>query len=266
MNDTVMNTRPLPQLPPPGGDGPAWRCFDHERYACAYFGDSADDADFAALQRHYHEEGVARGHAPNRYFDEAWYRGQYPDVTDAIAAGVVRSGFEHYCRDGFRDRQPHWLYDDAVYVEGGPLDAADLAAQGFANAYDHFLRHGALDGRIGHLLFDPACYRAGLQDEPGAAEAIAAMGGWHHFLARIWFERLDAVTSPCFDPDWFLSQHPAAAARVARGEAACALHAYLTAPAAEACNPLPQYRRSLLPRRQSRCGGRRGGWALSLRL
>jgi len=246
MNGALMTSKPLLQLEPPGADAPLWRCFDHQWYACAYLDDVGEEADFATLQRHYHTQGAAQGHAPNRYFDEAWYRVSYPDVAAAIAAGVVRSGFEHYCRDGFRDRQPHWLYDDAVYLanaapDSAAADPAVLAGQGFANAYDHFLRQGARRGVVGHLLFDPAAYEVDLADEPGAAAAIQTMGAWHHFLARIWFEQRDAVPSPCFDPDWFLAHHPAASARVAAGEAVCALHAYLTAPPEEACNPLPAF-------------------------
>ena len=147
------------RLEPPGGNAPLWRSFDHAWYACAYLGgpDAARDAD--AVQRHYHATGAALGHAPNRWFDEAWYRMRHPDIAAAIAEGRLRSGFEHYCRDGYRGRSAHWLFDAGLYLAPGGLDPVDVGAEDCVNLYGHFLRHGAKLGRQGHLLFDHALYR-----------------------------------------------------------------------------------------------------------
>jgi GT2 family glycosyltransferase len=228
---------------PAAADGPVWRRFDADWYACAHARHLADagTASAAALLRHYHAEGAAMGLSPNPYFDEAWYLARYPDVAGAIVTGLVTSGFDHYCRDGFRDRAAHWLFDVATYLDRGRATQAEIEAAGAANAYDHFLRVGARENRACHLLFDAATYAAGLEDEPGAAAAIAAMGAWHHFLARAWFEGREAVTTRLFDPDWFLARHPAAAARVAARTACCALHAYLSPDADEVLDPLPQF-------------------------
>ncbi len=229
------------RLDPPGEGAPLWRSFDHQWYACAYLGGPDTARDPAEVQRHYHEAGAALGHAPNRWFDETWYRQRHPDIAAAIADGRLRSGFEHYCRDGYRGRSPHWLFDSGIYLGPGGLDPVDVGAEDCVNLYGHFLRHGAKLGRQPHMLFDHALYRAGLAHEPGALHAIAAVGAWHHFIDRVWFEQRDAVTTAWFDPDWYLAHHPAAAERLRRRRSACALHDYLAVGRSTGSNPVPQF-------------------------
>lgn len=240
MNDAEP-MRLAPPTGPLGDRAPLWRSFDHDWYACAYL-DGPDPAwDPDTVQRHYHETGAALGYAPNRWFDEPGYRLRYPDVAAAIAEGKLRSAFEHYCRDGYRNRAPHWLFDAGLYLSPGGLDPVDVGADDCVNLYGHFLRHGARLGRQPHLLFDAALYRRGLADEPGAAAAIEAGGAWRHFIDRIWFDQRDAVTSAWFDPDWYLARYPAAAQRVRRRISVCALHDYLTAGLIAGASPVPQF-------------------------
>jgi O-antigen biosynthesis protein len=227
------------RLAPPGDSAPLWRSFDAEWYACTYPG--IPEGDARERLRHYQEVGAALGHAPNRWFDEGWYRLRNPDVAAAIAEGRLRSGFEHYCRDGFRGRAAHWLFDSPLYLAPGGLDPIEVGGDDCVNLYGHFLRHGARLGRQGHLLFDAALYRHGLADEPGAAAAIEAVGAWHHFIDRIWFDQRDAVTSAWFDPEWYLARHPAAAQRVRRRLSACALQDYLVHGVAAGASPVAQF-------------------------
>ena len=44
-------------------------------------------------------------------------------------------------------------------MSGEELTAAGVQAEGYANRYDHYLRHGTHHGRRAHLFFDPAFYR-----------------------------------------------------------------------------------------------------------
>lgn len=236
-----MNQQAPLRLDPPGDGAPLWRSFDHDWYACAYFAGPDPARDPAWLQCHYHETGAAIAHAPNRWFDEVGYRLRNPDVAGAIAEGKLRSGFEHYCRDGWRNREPHWLFDSGVYFAPGGLDTTDVAAEDCINLYGHFLRHGARLGRQPHLLFDATFYRRNMAAAPGAAAAIEAIGAWHHFVDRIWFDGCDAVTTAWFDPDWYLARYPDAARRVQRRTTLCALHDYLTVGITAGASPLSQF-------------------------
>jgi hypothetical protein len=141
-----------------------WARFDPGFYAAANpAAHSLTDA--AELLAHYLTQGAAAGFSPNRWFDEAFYRQTNDDVAELIRLGHLASGFEHYCQTGFATRAPHWLFDPAFYHAHNPSLTEDvLQAAGFANAYDHFLKHGAAEQRPCHPFFDPAAYMGYVQD------------------------------------------------------------------------------------------------------
>ncbi len=202
-------------------DAPVWARFDPDWYCAAY----ALQITHAAALRFYLAHGQALGHSPNPLFDEAWYLRRYPDVAAEIASGMVESGFDHFCRDGFRERRPHWLFDrDLVAAALGPQDDLYAAA----------LRTGAAP----HRLFDARCYLAGLDE---TARAAAEGGPYAHYLARLGLEGPERRTTKLFDPRWYFEQHPDVAAAVARGEWRGALHHYLTNDAPEKFDPLPEF-------------------------
>ena len=91
------------------------------------------------------------GHSPNRFFDEAWHRRAYPDVAAALGRGAAASGFDLYCRGGFRSYSPHWLFDERLY----------------RRRYPDLDRRGPRSGRHGQRLRPlPAPRRAGNADRP----------------------------------------------------------------------------------------------------
>lgn len=49
---------------------------------------------------HYFQQGVGLGHSPVADFDERFYLAFYRDVREAVDAGALSSGFEHYLRYG----------------------------------------------------------------------------------------------------------------------------------------------------------------------
>jgi hypothetical protein len=156
-------------LEPLRGSPIAWCGFDAAWYRTAYADVVRGVADRSdeGLRNHYVEHGRAGLLSPNMYFDEAWYRARNPDVTEAIAAGDFDSGYEHYCAVGYLTRSGHWLYDDALYARFAP-DLTDqvLVTFGCANRYDHYLKAGARENRIAHLLFQPAVYIEAVTGRP----------------------------------------------------------------------------------------------------
>ncbi|ACL57703.1 hypothetical protein [Methylobacterium nodulans] len=71
--------------------------FDCEFYRAQYLNGRA--SDYEALQ-HYLTVGARDGNSPSKNFDELWYRSFYRDVGEAIAAGEILSGFQHYMMSG----------------------------------------------------------------------------------------------------------------------------------------------------------------------
>ena len=171
--------------------------------------------------------------------------------------GHAESGFDAYCRAGFRFRAPHWLFQEMRYRQRYP-DLRDevLAPGGNANGYDHFLKHGSREGRIGHILFDPGVYRACLgADERVGADAV---GGYLHYLPRMWERRAETATSHHFDPIWYLRHYPTVAEAIAAGPWLCALHHYLANDTPTAFDPLPEFSEAYYRSLQGCRGGGRG--------
>jgi GT2 family glycosyltransferase len=220
--------------------GPPWAVFYPDWYLATYPQARADlaDAGFLGALNQYLNVGQAAAHSPNPFFDEAWYRLTNPDVAAAIAQGQVESGFDHYCRNGFRQRSPHWLFDEPGYRARYPdLSDAVLTAGSLLNGYAHFLRNGDREGRTGSLFFDPAIYRARL---PEAAPGGPTEGPFIAFL-RLQNESPEPRTTRYFDPCWYRTTYPAAAVAIVAGQFHSALHHYLTNPTPTAFDPLPAF-------------------------
>lgn len=203
-----------------------WAAFDPDWYLATY-----KDASRADPLQYYLATGQGLGHSPNRMFDEQWHRATYPSIAAGIADGRFASAFDAYCRSGCLDRSAHWLFDELAYRDRYPdLTNEILAEAGLANGYDHYLRHGVEEQRIGHLLFDPAVYLDNF--DPRDADAIRETGVFQHYLKRIETAEPDLRTSVYFDPDWYLRRYPDVAEAIAARRWKCALHHYL-------CNDRP---------------------------
>jgi GT2 family glycosyltransferase len=240
MSEMALSAREMLKLP--GQTMAAWAVFDATWYLARYPDARAElsNSDAAAVLRFYLEHGQQRSHSPNLWFDEAWHLRMYPGAAAAVRDGHAASGFDAYCRVGFRFRSPHWLFQETVYRQRYP-DLRDevLAADGNINSYDHFLKHGSREGRIGHMLFDPAVYRAQLgADERAAADAV---GGYQHYLRGLRECRPETAVSHYFDPIWYLRRYPVVAEEIAAGQWLCALHHYLTNDTPTEFDPLPEY-------------------------
>ncbi len=226
----------------PGGAEIVWAIFDADWYRVAY-----PDAVAAlplrsprALLAYYLREGQRLGHAPNRYFDEAWHRRAYKGIADAVADGQFPSAFDAYCRSGNADRSPHWLFEEALYRRRYPDLTNDvLADAALANGYDHFLRHGDREGRGGHALFDPAFYLAHLPDSDRAEAAV--LGPFRHYLVGLEQGGTQRETARCFDAAWYLQRYPAVAEAIALGQWRSALEHYLCNDTPIAFDPLPDF-------------------------
>jgi GT2 family glycosyltransferase/glycosyltransferase involved in cell wall biosynthesis len=219
----------------------AWAVFDPDWYLAAHPDARAMLADQPpeAVLAFYLEEGQRLGHAPNAVFDEAWHRRAYPAVMAAITRGHVESAFDSYCRGEHRTRPGHWLFNEKQYRRRYPdLTDEALDTGGFANGYDHYLRHGGAEGRFGHTLFDPDFYCRGLDEE--AAERARAEGPFRHWLLHLPAQPA-ARTTPLFDPHWYRERYQAAAVAIDAGDWRCALHHYQYNETPMQFDPLPVF-------------------------
>jgi len=225
----------------PGETEISWSVFDAGWYLRTYpeILEALSDESPATVLAYYLEHGQRRGHSPNILFDEAWHRQAYPGIGAMVRAGRASSAFDTYCRGG-QSRSPHWLFDEAWYRRRYPdLSEETLQANHLANGYDHFLQHGAAEGRVGHPLFDPEYYVNGLDAEESAR--ARGEGPYRYYLRRITLPVPEPRSSPLFDPAWYLRHYPPVAEALAAGTWHCALHHYLCNDTPTEFDPLPQF-------------------------
>ena len=221
-----------------GFPAPAWWVFDPAWYVRAYpeVVDLLIEPSPTALRAFYLLEGQGRGHSPNMFFDESFYLARHSAVRARVARGEFRSGFAHYCAEGWAELAPHWLFDVAYYAaQLGDTTLAELNARGFVNHYDEYLRAGAAAGRSGHLLFDPAQFRAAHPESDPAEPAFLA------YLQRLHAGGDEPRCSVHFAPAWYRRTYPEAARAIAAGAAHGALHHYLCEGAGAGLDPLPDF-------------------------
>lgn len=82
--------------------------------------------------------------------DEAWYLTIYPDIAEAVAAGVVTSAKAHFIENGyFEGRLPFPLeVDEEWYCGIYPDIGAAIARGDFLSAASHFQEFGYPEGRL----------------------------------------------------------------------------------------------------------------------
>jgi GT2 family glycosyltransferase len=227
-----------------------WAVFDPTWYLRSYpaVASIIRDDDPLTVLDYYLELGQKQGHSPNRLFDEEWHRLTYPRIAERIATGEWTSAFDAYCRRGALDRSAHWLFDELAYRDHYPdLTNEVLAEFEICNGYEHYLRHGSAEGRIGHVLFDPLVYLSHF-DPPDVA-AIRETGVFGHYLNRIESGEPELRTSIYFDPAWYLRRYPEVAQQIELKRWKSALHHYLCNDTPTAFDPLESFSESWYLRR-----------------
>ncbi len=232
----------------PGETVIPWAVFDWQWYLRTYPGVAGHGAEPQAVLDYYLDAGQTQGHSPNRLFDEQWHRRMYPRIAERVLAGEWASAFDAYCRRGALDRSPHWLFDELAYRDRYPdLTNGVLAEFALFNAYDHYLRHGQQEDRVGHPLFDPRLYLSHF--DPADVAAIRGQGVFQHYLNRIESGEPELRTSIYFDPVWYLSRYREVARSVEAGRWKSALHHYLCNDTPTAFDPLDGFSESWYLRR-----------------
>ncbi len=182
---------------------PAWAIFDRGWYLHHYADARAlcADKEPEAALTYYLQVGARLGHSPSALFDEPYYLERNPDVAALVRAGQYGSGFDHYCQHGWRGVSPHWLFDDALYAElYDDMTLENLELHGCFGRYDHYLKSGQRERRIGQYLFDAPYYRA-LALACGVREGeIDGPGPYVHYLACLGSGMDELAPSIYFDP------------------------------------------------------------------
>lgn len=239
--DFVMWPLDLPAsdvLKLPRAARPAWAVFDSAWYLRGHPEAASDNPD--EILEYYLVIGQSEGHSPNPLFDERWHRAAYPRIAEAISSGRYASAFDAYCRRGCLDRSPHWLFDELSYRDRyADLTDEVLSGAGLFNGYDHYLRYGVLENRIGHPVFDQETYLSNF--DVADILAVREQGVYQHYLNRIESGEPELRTSIYFDPVWYVERYPEVAKAIAGGLWKSALQHYLCNDTPTAFDPLESF-------------------------
>jgi hypothetical protein len=84
--------------------------------------------------------------------DQQWYLERYADLREALQAGAIASGTDHFVDSGYMEgRLPADIgVDERWYLQQYPDVADDIANGVVASARDHFINNGYKEGRLPH--------------------------------------------------------------------------------------------------------------------
>ena len=226
---------------PAGGLSPRWLEFHAEWYLLRYADvkELMHQHGYSDAQLFYEDIGCHRGHSPNRYFDEVWYRQTYPEVRRGLLEKRWKSGFEHYCMEGYHGFSPHWLFNEVAYRRHY-LELTDqhLAERGFCNGYDHYLSYGERHGFRAGPFVDVALLQKMAQQHEEWFGPEGLLASWLVLPSHV----ADSMPmSWYFDASWYLKTYPQVGEAIAAGEYGNALHHYLTNPTPDEFSPSPWF-------------------------
>lgn len=224
---------------PRGARQPRWLIFERAWYVLRYPEVTSwmEEKGYDDPELFYREVGCLYGHSPNRYFDEVWYRDAHSDVHRALINQTWRSGFEHYCAEGYKTYAPHWLFDEHYYRRRHPsLTEFSLKKDGLWNGYDHYLEIGERRGFQGSPFVDIRLCRDMAARYPDYFGDEGLLASWLVLPSII----ADAAPiSWYFDPVWYGQTYPDVQRGIEEGRYANALHHYFTNDTPRRYNPLP---------------------------
>jgi phytanoyl-CoA hydroxylase len=83
-------------------------------------------------------------------FDEDEYLRLYPDIADAIAAGQVLCGKDHYFAHGRAEGRQGFKFDETWYAQSYPLAVQEVERGAAASLQEHFEKLGQFRGYLPH--------------------------------------------------------------------------------------------------------------------
>ncbi|HEY9734769.1 MAG TPA: hypothetical protein V6D06_00755, partial [Trichocoleus sp.] len=170
-------------------------------------------------------------------YDETYYLCQNPDVAEAVAQGVFRSGYDHFVQFGWLERRnPSILFDEAYYLSQNPDVAEAVAGRVLSSGFQHFALFGQEEGRSPSALFDEPAYLATNADVQAAVNQDLFTSGFDHYI-EFGAAEGRGPNLILFEENYYLTQNPDVAAALAQGALPSALYHYVVFGQGEQRNP-----------------------------
>jgi hypothetical protein len=92
---------------------------------------------------HYLDKGIDEGLNPCWAYDEGFYLNRYVDILDAVRAGELSCGFEHFSRYGHSEgRVGSAHFDESAYLRAHPDVAAAVKLGEELSGSRHYIKAG----------------------------------------------------------------------------------------------------------------------------
>jgi hypothetical protein len=162
-------------------------------------------------------------------FDERFYLVANPDVRDAVLAGLVTSGFQHFEVAGRAEGRSllplnlrigsldiAFLFDETYYLANNP-DIFNALNKGnfILYGYEHFVKYGLYEGRNPSAYYNEAFYLATNPDVQAAVNSGQLSSGLQHFIFQGHIE--ERSPSKLFNAPDYLLQNPDVQAAIDAG-------------------------------------------------
>jgi hypothetical protein len=119
----------------------------------------------------------------NPLFDENYYLSVYPDVAQAVAAGTIASGYDHYLQYGqYEGRNPSPYWAESWYLQENPDVAAAVKTGAVSSGFMHYYLYGQYENRPGLLYFNEDYYLSHNADVAAAVGDGQVTSGFEHFM------------------------------------------------------------------------------------
>jgi hypothetical protein len=176
----------------------------------------------------------------NLYFDEAWYRQAYPDVTAAITSGILRSGWQHFSASGAHESRNPSPYFNETWYRAQYADVGSAVAQGaIPSGFFHFANTGTREGRDPSANFSESFYLRAYEDVNLAVFNGMLVSGFSHFLLAGAQE--NRSPTPWFEGPTYPTRHPDVMTAIQNGTVRFASEHFLISGIAELRSPSPVY-------------------------
>ncbi|HYP14529.1 MAG TPA: hypothetical protein VEQ63_11445 [Bryobacteraceae bacterium] len=154
-----------------------------------------------SLQRYLDRAG-SEFQSPNLAFDEKWYRHRYPEVNQAVAAGVYRCGWEHYLSEGAKKQyNPVAWFDETWYLFRSSDAAQGVKCGALLCGFEHYLLYGIRQELAPSIYFSPAWYNK-ITGAPGQGHGTYSIV--QYLLAA---ENSRPVPVAFFDGPWYRTRY-----------------------------------------------------------
>jgi hypothetical protein len=119
----------------------------------------------------------------NSLFDEHYYLATNADVSAAVAAGTIATGYDHYLQYGqYEGRSPSPYWDEAWYLQENPDVAAAVTAGKVSSGFMQYYLYGQYEKRPGLLYFNTSYYLAQYANVAAAVKSGAVSSAFEQYV------------------------------------------------------------------------------------